>query len=65
MGLSASAVADLSLEELRCAKFQVLFRVIFKEPVVVFSGLINIYMSTYSHTGTVQIAKSQRISHFF
>ena len=36
-----------------------------KELVVVFSGLINIYMSTYSHTGTVQIAKSQRISHFF
>ena len=28
-------------------------------------GLINIYMSTYSHPRTVQIAKSPRISHFF
>ena len=26
---------------------------------------INIYMSTYSHSRTVQIAKSPRISHFF
>ena len=32
----------------------------YKKPVVVFWGLINIYMSIYS-----QIAKSQRISHFF
>ena len=36
-----------------------------KKSVVVFWGLINIYVSTYSHTRTVQIAKSQRISHFF
>ena len=37
----------------------------YKKPVVVFWGLINIYVSTYSLTRTVQIAKSQRISHFF
>ena len=39
-------------------------RVCYKKPVVVFWGVINIYMSTCSHTGTVQIAKSQLISHF-
>ena len=33
----------------------------FKMPVVVFWRLINIDMSTYSHTRTVKIAKSQRI----
>ena len=37
----------------------------YKKPVVIFWALINIYVSTYSHTMTVQIAKSQRISHFF
>ena len=31
----------------------------YKKPVVVFWGLINIYVSTYSHTRTVQIAKFQ------
>ena len=30
----------------------------YKKPVVVFWELINIYVSTYSHTRTVQIAKS-------
>ena len=39
-------------------------RVLYKEPVVVFWGLINIYMRTYSHARTVQIVKSQRISYF-
>ena len=33
-----------------------------KKLVVVFRGLINISISTYSHTRTVQIAKSQRMS---
>ena len=28
-----------------------------KPPVVVFLGIINIYMNTYSHSRTVQIAK--------
>ena len=42
-----------------------IFEICYKKPVVVFWGLINIYMSTYSHTRTVQIAKSQRISHIF
>ena len=37
----------------------------YKKPVVVFWEVINIYVSTYSHTRTVQIAKSQRTSHFF
>ena len=37
----------------------------YKKPIVVFWGLINIYMSTHSHSRTVQIANSQRISHFF
>ena len=37
--------------------------VCYKKPVVVFRGLINIYMNTFSHTWTVQIAKSPRISH--
>ena len=36
-----------------------------KKPIVVFSGFINIYMSTFSHTRTVQIAKSQRVNYFF
>ena len=36
----------------------------YTRPVVVFRGLINIYMSTYSHTRTVQIAKSPRMSPF-
>ena len=36
----------------------------YKKPVV-FLEHVNIYMSSYSHTRTVQIAKSQRISHFF
>ena len=40
-------------------------RVCYQKPVVVFWGLINFYMCTYSHTGTVQIAKFQQISHFF
>ena len=39
-------------------------RVCYNKPVVFFWGLINIYISTYCHTGTVQIVKSQRISHF-
>ena len=46
-------------------KKNVFQRVCYKKPVVVFWGLINIYMTTYFHTRTVQIAKSQRISHFF
>ena len=37
----------------------------YKKPVVVIWRLINIYMSTYSHTRNVQIAKSQWIGHFF
>ena len=37
----------------------------YKKLIVVFWGLINIYMSTYSHSRTVQIVKSPRISHFF
>ena len=37
----------------------------YKKPVVIFWVLINIYVSTYSHTRTIQIAKSQQISHFF
>ena len=40
-------------------------RVFYKEPVVVFLGLINIYIRTYSRARTVQIVKSQRISYFF
>ena len=40
-------------------------RVCYQKPVVVFWGLINFYMSTYSHTGTVEIAKFQQTSHFF
>ena len=40
-------------------------RVCYQKPVVVFWGLINLSMSTYSQTGTVQIAKFQQISHFF
>ena len=40
-------------------------RVCYQKPIVVFWGLINFYMSTYSHTGTVQIATFQQISHFF
>ena len=40
-------------------------RVCYQKPVVVFWGLINFYMSTYSHTETVQIAKFQQISNFF
>ena len=40
-------------------------RVCYKKPEVVFLGLINIYMSTYSLTKTVQIAKSQRIKSLF
>ena len=40
-------------------------RVCYQKPVVVFWGLINFYMNTYSHTGTVRIAKFQQISHFF
>ena len=40
-------------------------RVCYQKPVVVFWGLMNFYMSTYSHTGTVQIAKFQQISHLF
>ena len=39
--------------------------VCYKKPEVVFLGLINIYMSTYSLTKTVQIAKSQRIKSLF
>ena len=46
-------------------KKNVFQRVCYKKSVVVFWGLINIYMTTYFHTRTVQIAKSQRISHFF
>ena len=37
----------------------------YKKLIVIFWGLIDIYMSTYSHSRTVQIAKSPRISHFF
>ena len=39
----------------------------YKKPIVVFLGLIDNYnyMSTYSHSRTVQIAKSQRISYLF
>ena len=40
-------------------------RVLYKEPVAVFWGPINIYMRTYPHARTVQIVKSQRISSFF
>ena len=40
-------------------------RVCYQKSVVVFSGLINFYMSTYSRKGTVQIAKFQQISHFY
>ena len=34
--------------------------VCYQKSVVVFSGLINFYMSTYSHKGTVQIANFSR-----
>lgn len=37
----------------------------YKKPLAIFWGLVYIYMSTYSHTRTVQIVKSQQISHFF
>ena len=37
----------------------------YKKPVVVFWELINIYVSTYSHTRTVQIAKSSGQVIFF
>ena len=39
-------------------------RVLTKTDVIA-RRLINFYMSTYSPTGTVQIAKFQQISHFF
>ena len=64
MGLSASAVADLSLEELRCAKFQVLFRVCFKEPVVVFSGLnkhLYEYLFSYRDCSDCEIAADKSL----
>ena len=47
------------------ARKNICHRVFDKEPVLVFRGLMNIYMRTYSHTRTVQIVKSQRINYFF
>ena len=40
-------------------------RVLYKELVIVFWGLINIYMRIYSHARPVQIVKFQRISYSF
>ena len=44
------------------ANENICYRVCYKKPVVVFWGLINIYLRTYSQTRTVQTSKSQRIS---
>jgi len=47
------------------ANKSICYQVDCKKPVVVSWGFKIVYMSTYSHTRTVQKAKSQRISHFF